>query len=408
MAIMAALFFTWGFTRGMSDILIPHLRDTFDLSYARTMLIQISFFSAYLLSIPAGNLIGRIGYKKTIIAGLVALGGGAVLFFPAASVASFPLFLLAVMIIATGITMLQVSANPYTAAQGPPRTAASRLNLVQGFNALGRTISPLIASVFLLTSVPAGLRAASGFHSHALRLQQAAQVKFPYLGLAIAAFALAIIIGRLDLPEMFVREDSGHITRSVYRHSRVLLGGLGIFAYVGAEASIAGLLVNYLMEPGVANLPQRTAGYCVSLYFGAAVAGRFIGSVLLRKIPTGKLLGIFSMAAVLLIVTSVTSSGSLAMWSILLVGLCNSIMFASIFAMSIDGLGPDTASGSGLLLTATVGGAIIPELQGLLADRIGLHPSFVLPIICYLYITHFALKGSAVTSRVPQLAMEER
>jgi FHS family L-fucose permease-like MFS transporter len=410
MAVMATLFFTWGFARGMKDILIPHLQATFNLTYAEVMLVQISFFSAYLFAIPCGRMICWIGYKKTIVTALITMGVGALLFVPAASVPSFRFFLLAVLIIATGITALQVAANPYVAGVGHARTAASRLNLVQGFNSLGRTVAPLIVSMFLLSVAPKAASETSDSLAHirTWQLHQASRVKLPYVGLALAVVILAVVISRLRLPSIPLQErNSGDTKASVYKQSRLLLGAVGIFVYVGAETAIGGFLVKYLMQPGVGNLPQKTAGFCVAIYWGTAMVGRFLGSALLRRIPTGKLLGIFSATAAVLIALSLLSTGLMAMWSMLLVGICNSIMFPSIFALAIEGLGPLTAKGSGLLLTATVGGAIIPELQGLLADRIGLHSSFVLPVICYLYIVHFALRGSAIKSPAPDLLLNE-
>ena len=396
MAMVTTLFFMWGFLTSLNDILVPHLKSIFDLTYAEAMLIQFSFFSAYFVfALPSGKLIEWIGYKKAMVGGLFTMGLGALLFIPAASQPSFPLFLAALIVLAAGITVLQVSANPYVAVLGPEQTASSRLNLTQAFNSLGTTVGPWFGSFLILSGAPVALDVIRGMppdQLHAYRLQQASSVKLPYLGLAVALFVLGLIIAKFKLPVISAVEQHGQVHESVWKHRRLVLGAIGIFVYVGAEVSIGSLLVSYMSQPNIGNISIQVAARFVSLYWGGAMIGRFIGSAVLRRLRTGMVLGFSALTAFLLVVVSMLSFGHLAMWSILLVGLFNSTMFPSIFTLSIEGLGPLTGKGSAVLVCAIVGGAIIPELQGVLADHIGIHHAFILPALCYLYIAFFAFK----------------
>ena len=400
LTMLTTLFFMWGFLTALNDILVPHLKSIFDLTYAEVMLIQFSFFSAYFVfAIPSGKVVEWIGYKRTIVLGLMTMGLGALLFIPAASVPSFPLFLAALIVLATGITALQVAANPYVAVLGPRETASSRLNLTQAFNSLGTTIAPYLGSLFILSAAPLAIEEVRRLPASQLlkyRLQQASSVKLPYLGLAVTLIALALIVAKFKLPAISKDHSNkpGAGTLSIWKHRALFLGALAIFAYVGAEVSIGSFLVNYMSQPYVGNIPVQIAARYVSFYWGGAMIGRFIGSGLLQKIRTGTLLGIFAIVAGALVSISMLSTGHVAMWSILAVGLFNSIMFPSIFTLGIAGLGPLTGEGSGILVCAIVGGAVLPELQGILADRIGIHHAFFIPVICYLYIMYFAFWGS--------------
>jgi FHS family L-fucose permease-like MFS transporter len=400
MALITALFFMWGFLTALNDILVPHLKSIFDLSYAQVMLIQFSFFSAYFVfAIPSGKLVEWIGYKRSIVVGLLTMGAGALLFIPAAAAPSFGLFLTALIVLAAGITLLQVAANPYVAVLGPPETASSRLNLTQAFNSLGTTIAPYLGSLFILSAAPLAIeqmRQLPPAQLQAYRVQQASSVKLPYLGLALALIALALVIAKFKLPAIstdHLSPESG-AKDSIWKHRNLLLGAIGIFVYVGAEVSIGSFLVNYMSQPYIANISVQIAARYVTFYWGGAMIGRFIGSGLLQKMRTGVLLGTNAIVAGLLVTTSMLTAGKFAMWSILLVGLFNSIMFPSIFTLGIEGLGPLTGEGSGLLVCAIVGGAIIPELQGIIADHVGIHHAFFLPVFCYLYIAYFAFWGS--------------
>jgi MFS transporter, FHS family, L-fucose permease len=402
MAMVTTLFFMWGLLTSLNDILVPHLKSIFDLNYAEVILIQFCFFSAYFIfAIPSGKLIEHTGYKRSMTAGLLTMGLGALLFIPAASVPSFPLFLAALIVLAAGMTVLQVSANPYVAVLGPAKTAASRLNLAQAFNSLGTTIAPLLGSLFILSSAPKTseeMRAMPELARNAFRLHEASSVKLPYLGLALTLLLLGVAISKFNLPAFAAVRRGGAaisgVKDSVWKHRRLVLGAIGIFVYVGAEVAIGSFLVNYLSRPEIGAMPVKTAARYVSLYWGGAMIGRFIGSSVLQKVRTGTVLGSAAIAAFALVTTSMLNLGSVAVWSILAIGFFNSVMFPSIFTLSIEGLGPLTEAGSGVLVAAIVGGAIIPELQGVFADRIGIHHAFFLPALCYIYIAYFAFYGS--------------
>jgi FHS family L-fucose permease-like MFS transporter len=400
LAMVTTLFFMWGFLTCLNDILVPHLKAIFDLTYAEVMLIQFAFFGAYFLfSIPSSKVIDRIGYQKTMVLGLCTMGLGAFLFIPAASVPSYPLFLGALVVLAAGITALQVAANPYVSVLGPARTASSRLNLTQAFNSLGTFLAPWFGKALILSSAALGMAEIRQLSPDALqryRLHEASTVKLPYLGLGLALLVLGIIIGFFKLPAMPAAQHrtGDHSAGSIWKYRHLVLGAVGIFTYVGAEVSIGSFLVNYFSQPDIGNITEKVAAGFVSYYWGGAMVGRFIGSAILQKARTGAVLGIAAAMASLLVCFSMLATGHVAMWSIILVGFFNSIMFPSIFTLGIAELGPLTGDGSGLLVMAIVGGAIIPVAQGFLADRIGIHHAFILPAICYLYIVYYALWGS--------------
>ena len=404
LVIVTTLFFMWGFLTSLNDILVPHLKSIFELSYTQVMLVQFAFFSAYFLfSIPWSKVVNTIGYQKTMVIGLSTMAVAAVLFVPAASVPSFPLFLTALLILAAGITGLQVAANPYVIVLGKPETASSRLDLTQAFNSLGTTLAPIFGGLLILSAAPLAiepLQQLSPQALHAYRVQQAASVKLPYIVITVALVLLAVAIASSKLPRIERVEDrSGEKANdSIWKHPNLLFGALGIFAYVGAEVSIGSFLVSYFGQADIAGFsPQTAAGY-VSFYWGGAMVGRFIGAAILQRIKTGYLLGICAVCSATLVTVSMLTSGHMAMWSMLAVGLFNSIMFPSIFAMGVAELGPLTGSGSGLMNMAIVGGAIIPVIQGALADSVGIHHAFLLPVVCYLYILFFALRGSTPNS----------
>jgi MFS transporter, FHS family, L-fucose permease len=370
------------------------------LNYAKVMLIQFAFFSAYFIfSIPSAKLIDWLGYKKTMVIGVVTMGIGALFFIPAASVPSFPLFLGALMVLAGGITALQVAANPYVAVLGPPETASSRLNLSQAFNSLGTAIAPYLGGRLILNATRQNIETVRQMSAEALqtyRVQEASSVKVPYLIIGLALIVLGVLISLFKLPPMPEAERHGETGphQSVWRYRHLVLGTVAIFVYVGAEVSIGSFLINYFSQSYIGNIPEVVAARYVSYYWAGAMVGRFIGSAVLQKVRTGIVLGIAAVAACLLVLTSILTVGQVAMWSIILVGFFNSVMFPSIFTLGIAKLGPLTGDGSGLLIMAIVGGAIIPVIQGVLADHIGIHHAFFLPAICYLYILYYALKGS--------------
>jgi MFS transporter, FHS family, L-fucose permease len=405
LAVVTTLFFMWGFVTVLNDILVPHLKSIFDLNYTRVMLIQFAFFSAYFIfSIPSAKIIDAIGYKKTMVAGLLTMAAGALVFIPAASLPSYPVFLTALIILAAGITALQVAANPYVAVLGPPQTASSRLNLAQAFNSLGTTIGPYLGGLLILNATPKNMEAVRQMSSDALqayRVHEASSVKLPYLFIALILILLATAIGMFKLPAMPGVERHGNAPKeSLWKYRHLILGAVAIFVYVGAEVSIGSFLVNYFSQAEIGNVSENVAARYVSFYWGSAMIGRFIGSAVLQKLRTGTVLGFAAAMASLLVCISMLTGGHVAMWSIILVGLFNSVMFPSIFTLGIAELGPRTGDGSGLLVMAIVGGAILPVAQGALADRLGIHHAFFLPAICYLYIIYYALKGSKPT-RVP-------
>ncbi len=404
LAVVTTLFFMWGFLTCLNDILVPHLKPIFDLNYKEIMLIQFAFFGAYFLfSIPSAKIIDWIGYQRSMVVGLLTMGVGAFLFVPAASVPSYPLFLMALIVLAAGITCLQVAANPYVTVLGKSQTASSRLNLTQAFNSLGTFLAPFFGGLLILSAAPLTIKEIRALAPDALqayRLHEAATVKLPYIGLGIALVLLAVAIGSFKLPKIpHAQHQIGEkVNDSIWRHPNLIFGAIAIFVYVGAEVSIGSFLVNYFSQPDIGGLTEKAAASFVAFYWGGAMVGRFIGSGLLQKIKTGHLLGICAVCAAALVTISMMSTGHFAMWSIIFVGFFNSIMFPSIFTLGVAELGPLTGDGSGVMIMAIVGGAIIPLAQGAVADRIGIHHAFFLPVICYLYILFFALSGSRPNS----------
>jgi MFS transporter, FHS family, L-fucose permease len=427
LAVITTLFFMWGSLTSLNDVLIPYAQHVFKIKLDASMLIQTAFFSAYFVfSIPSSKIIDWIGYKKAIIVGLLTMVVACLAFYPAAKIPSFSFFLIALVILATGITILQVAANPYVAVLGKPQTASSRLNLTQAFNSLGTTIFPWVGAHVILGTTATMMARSTSEEANAV-------IKLYVYFFSAALFLLALVIGLFKLPKM---ESAGHhigesLNDSIWKHPNLIFGALGIFVYVGGEVAIGSSIANYLAldniggfisSSSVADAGARyraalaEAARYISFYWGGAMVGRFIGSALLQKIKTGKLLAFAAIMAGLLVTLSVMSNGRVAMWSILSVGLFNSIMFPSIFTMGIAELGPLTGDGSGLLNMAIVGGAIIPYLVGRLAVFInsqyyptmvqgetswgqGLHYALMVPILCYLYILFFALSGSKPNSQ---------
>jgi FHS family L-fucose permease-like MFS transporter len=397
LSMVTVLFFFWGFVTSLNDILIPHLKNIFDLNYTKIMLIQFAFFTGYFLfSLPAAKIVDSLGYKKTMVIGLVTMAAGAFGFLPAAMIPSYPFFLAALMIVAGGMTALQVSANAYVVVLGNPETASSRLNLSQAFNSFGTFIGPALGGFLIISAAPKSaeaVRAMSSQALHAYRVQEASSVKMPYIVIGLSLLLFAVMIGLFKLPRM-PQAERHHAAGNIWKYRHLVLGALGIFVYVGAEVSIGSFLINYFTEPNIGNLTQQAASRYVSLYWGCAMAGRFVGSFILQKVKAGTLLGIFAIGAMLLVIASMLSNGHVAMWSIIFVGCFNSIMFPTIFALGLAKLGPLTGDGSGLLIMAIVGGAIIPVAQGWIADHIGVHHAFILPVICYAYILYYGFRGS--------------
>ena len=406
LGVLSTIFFMWGFLTCLNDILIPHLKSTFQLDYAQVMLVQFIFFGAYfLMAMPAGRLVAALGYKKGIVAGLAIAGVGALGFWPAAGLHLYPAFLGALFVLATGITVLQVAANPYVALLGPAKTSSSRLTLAQALNSFGTFLAPWFGGLLILSNVvknPAELAALAPVDQFAYQTQQAQAVQGPYIGLAVVLLLLAVFVWLFRLPALTEATDKGdhdrHGFAEVLRHPHVLFGVLGIFFYVGAEVSLGSFMVNYLSMPGIGHMSEQRAAHYVSFYWLGAMLGRFAGSWIMAWFSPRKLLALFAAINAALVATTMLSGGDAAVYSIIAIGLFNSIMFPTIFALGIERLGPLTSKASSLLIMAIVGGALIPYAQGRLADHIGLQHAFILPLLCYLYIVFYGVSGSKVRS----------
>lgn len=390
LAALTFLFFMMGLLTCLNGILIPHFKEVFGLSYFQASLIQFSFFIAYFfLSIPAGSLLERFGYKTGLILSLLVAALGCLLLYPAASLSSYGFCLLAIFILACGITILQVVANPYVDALGPSETAASRLNLAQAFNSLGTTVAPALGSVTILALV--------GEHP------TASSIQLPYLALAVILLVLAAMVKLFRLPPIATQGPqqaaSSARTPGIFSYPHLVLGVFGIFAYTGAEVGIGSYLVNLMELPEVGHISAQTAGRYLALYWGGAMVGRFVGSYLLRWVAGNWLLALNALINLLLVLAAVSLGGRLAMGALLAAGFFNSIMFPTLFSLAIRDLGQLAAKGSGLLCTGIVGGALVPALQGLLADQVGLLLSFTVLALCYLYILFYGVKGYAVKPR---------
>jgi FHS family L-fucose permease-like MFS transporter len=397
LVIVTILFFMWGLLTSMNDVLIPHLKAVYTLTYVQAMLVQFCFFGAYLLvSIPAGMLIRRLGYQRGAVAGLVVAALGCALFYPAAT-SGYGVFLFAFFVLAGGITVLQVAANPYVTVLGDPRTASSRLTLTQAFNSLGTTVAPALGGMLILSGGMLGadqLAALPAAEQLAYRAHEAASVQGPYLVLAGALLLLAVLFALARLPKIADAaqgESSGRF-RDLFAHRHLVLGMLGIFLYVGGEVSIGSFLISFMEDPRIGGMTAAQAAHYVSLYWGGAMVGRFIGFAVMRRVSPGKALAFNAAASIALIAIAVLGGGNLAMFAILAVGLCNSIMFPTIFSMALHGLGKQTGQASGLLCMAIVGGALVPFAQGALADAMGVQLSFVVPAACYAFVLYFGVK----------------
>lgn len=393
--LVVFLFFAWGFATVLIDTLIPKLKGLFDLTYADVMLTQFSFFLSYFIfSIPAGLILSRLGYVRGAVLGLAVMAFGCLLFSPAAYLGSFPAFLLALFVMAAGITMLQVAANPFIELLGNEATSHSRLTLAQAFNSLGTTVGPWVGATLILhggvSITTSGLSPAA---LDVVRKTEAHSVQLPFLIIAATLAALAVIF-------WFMRKSAAPPVAGQARLSalpalltrpRLVLGALAIFVYVGAEVSIGSLMTNYLMQPHVLAVAAERAGKLVSLYWGGAMVGRFIGSYILQRVKPGLVLAACAACASLLALTSSLSTGETAAYSLIAVGLFNSIMFPTIFSLASEQLGPETPNGSGLLCMAIVGGAIVPLITGIVADRLGLGLSLLVPAICYVWIVAYGV-----------------
>ena len=404
---LATIFFMWGFATVLNDTLVPHLKSVFQLNYAQSLLVQFIFYLAYLLmSLPWAALLERIGYKRSIVVGLTIMAAGSALFVPAALLQSYEWFLGALFVLASGITLLQVAANPYVAVIGPSESASSRLNLVQAFNSLGTTVAPIFGGMLIFARSTTGTMqgaAGEGAVSAVTRAADAQAVELPYVLISLVLLVLAAVIWRTRLPDISEgqrRDKAKRRSASLWRHRNLVLGVPAIFIYLIAEIGIGSTLVNYLALPSIGNMSHLAAAKYVSFFWGGAMVGRFLGALFMRWVRPQVMLAAVSIGALALTLTSVMSSGEIAMYTIILVGLCHSIMFPTIFTLGIKGLGPLTEEGSGLLIMAIAGGAL-SALQGVIADRVGLQLSFLLPAACYVYVLFYAVWGSKPTHAEP-------
>lgn len=398
LSLLASLFFMWGFITVINNTLLPHLRSVFDLDYTRTTLIESVWFIAYFVaSIPSAKLIERIGYQRSIVVGLLVMAAGALVMVPAARLPSYGVVLVALFVIASGITLLQVAANPYVAVVGPPETASSRLNLVQAFNSLGTTLAPLFGGYLILGRSTGGTAAAGVTLTQAQRYADAQSVILPYIIVAVVLVALAVVIARFPLPAMgqATRRADREARRnlSLWRHRNLVLGIPAIFIYLIAEIGVSNLFISFVSQPDIGNLTHQQASGYLFLLWGGMMVGRFAGSVLMQRFDAARVLAGFALAALAVVLTATFTTGPTAMWALILVGLCHSIMFPTIFTLGIRDLGPLTEEGSGLLIMAIAGGALV-VVQGRLADEYGLQWSFLLTAACELYVLFYALWGA--------------
>ena len=415
---LTTLFFLWGFITVLVDSLVPRLKDVFEMSYAKTVLVQFAFFTAFfVVSVPAGTLLSKIGYRKGIVLGLIIMALGCLLFYPAAEYRNFNVFLIGYFTLAGGITVLQVAANPYVALLGSEEDASSRLNLSQAFNSLGTTIAPIVGALFLLSdSVKTSeeINLLTDLDKINYYSAEAATVQTPFLLIAAFIGILALIFAFIKLPKVMQESPKGGYL-SLLKNKLMLMGALGIFVYVGAEVAIGSFLVNYFSDMNLAVIvmenemmmniantiasvfnktfsnsdPKSLLGIFIIFYWGGAMIGRFIGAYLTKIMDAGKVLSMFASLAILMILISINTQGLISMWSILAVGLFNSIMFPTIFTLTLEGLGDLKAQASGLLCMAIVGGAIIPFAFGSLIDGFGFKKAFILTLICYGYIMYY-------------------
>ena len=397
LALLATLFFMWGFISVINNTLLPHLRSVFDLSYTQTTLIESVWFLAYFFaSMPSAWLIERIGYKKAMVTGLAIMAAGALLMVPAARIPSYWLVLAALFIVAGGITLLQVAANPYVAVIGSPETASARLNLVQAFNSMGTTFAPLFGGYLILGRSVSGTTTNILAMTTAQRLADARSVQLPYVIVAVVLLALALVIARFKLPSFGAA--SGRVAAeerrglSLWRHRSLVLGVPAIFVYLIAEIGVGNLFINFVSTPKIGNLTHEQASHYLFLLWGGMMVGRFVGSVVMRRIAAEQVLAFAAVGAGVVMLVAATTTGQVAMWALISVGLFHSIMFPTIFTLGIRGLGPLTEEGSGLLIMAIAGGALV-VVQGWLADRYGLQPSFFLTVACEFYVLFYALWG---------------
>lgn len=405
-----ALFFIFGGITSLNDVIIPKLKELFTLTYFESMLVQSAFFAAYFfISLPGAMIVRRFGYMRTAAIGLVTMTAGCLLFIPAASSATFGLFLFALFVLASGVTIVQVVANPLISMLGAPATAHSRLTFAQAFNSLGTTVFPYFGAIIILGSL-ASVSAASlsGADLDAYRVQSSQVIVHTYLGLALALVVVAAVVWSRRNRLVEAPAPPASILRSfdLLHRTRFGLGALCIFLYVGGEVAIGSIIVSYLAEARVWGIAAADAGRYVPLYWGGALVGRFIGAAVLRVVSPGKVLAAVAAGVLILLSISANTTGAMAGWSLLAIGLCNSIMFPTIFSLASEGLGRRAAEGSGLICIAIVGGAIVPPLLGTVADNAGLAAALAVPAVCYAAILAYGLYAQRAVADIDGLSDE--
>lgn len=379
---LGVLYFMMGFITCLNDTLVPFFRKGFTLSYSESSLVQFYFFLTYgVASIPAGKVVERVGYQKGMVLGFTIAALGGLLFYPASVMHEYYLFLAALFVLAIGIVLLQVAANPYITVLGPAKTASSRLTLIQGVGSMGTTIAPLFGAYFILGPLQ--------------NATSSEAVKYPYIGIALALLVIALVVNWLKLPVIKTHseaiEEGSSSQKGIFGFRNLNLGVIALFAYVGAEVSVGTFLTNYISD--LLHITESAANNYVAFYWGSMLVGRLIGSFLLKTVKSSTALTLCSVLAIAFIILSISTDGYVAVWSMIGVGLCNSIMFAIIFSLSVNGLGKYTTQASGLLSTAIAGGAVVSFFQGYLIDHYTWAIAFLLPVVCYAYILFYGLNG---------------
>ncbi|ONF47272.1 sugar MFS transporter [Methylobacterium radiotolerans] len=417
LSLLASLFFMWGFITVINNTLLPHLRSVFDIDYTQTTLIESVWFIAYFVaSIPAAKLIERVGYQRALVAGLGIMALGTLGMILAAHRVSYAITLTALFVIASGITLLQVAANPYVAVVGPAESAPARLNLVQAFNSLGTTLAPLFGGYLILGRSASGNAAAGASLTPAERLADAQSVQLPYLIVAVILVVLAVVIARFPLPAIGGSGGSGgaggaaaraakaeRAGLSLWRHRNLVLGVPAIFIYLIAEIGVSNLFINFVSQPEIGALTHAQASRYLFLLWGGMMVGRFVGSYLMQRRPAETVLAGAAIGACAVMLVATFATGHLALWALISVGLFHAIMFPTIFTLGIRGLGPLTEEGAGLLIMAIAGGSLV-VVQGWAADRFGLQRSFLITAACELYVLFYALWGSRTGVAAPRPA----
>jgi FHS family L-fucose permease-like MFS transporter len=383
------LFGIFGFLTSLNNTLVAKLEDTFRLTHGPAMLATAAWFVAYLIfSVPSAKLIEAVGYKRTMVISLFIMVAGALLFIPAANMVSFPMTLVAIFVLAAGVTALQTSANPYVSILGPEHSAPARLTLAQAFNSLGSLVAPWVAATFILTDTSKNASETSAAH----------MLQGPYIAIAAALLLLGVTVMFMHLPAITATrsfrpgtESDPVLERNIWTYPHVVLGMVSIFFYVGLEIALAAITIKFCEKQGISNV--ETAGLMLSLYYLGMMIGRFLGSFIMRWIKAEKLLVILGFLGVALLLATMFSTGHVAVWCLVLCGVANSVMYPNIFALGIAELGPLTSKGSGVLTIGNVGGAVLPPLLGLLADKTSIQFAFIIPIIGYLFVAYYGLSG---------------